>query len=239
MKLFEEFKLWEDLWTAQPVIKNKSLNEKWETFDYFGLTKLWHSNSVSEFRAFLGNAANAGIKGLRLSITDGLYLAARASDLTHDGIVEVAKENYITTNDRKSFEWSTCGFPKLSDFDIDNLEGKDIDEEGLAFQAETRSASRAKYDSYKDCPVIDPITCEILWLHDGKPHQLVADCGTFEVALYNFYSEQFPEFKYGDTDNLSGHWHEKRLFEASETYFALKPLIKKLYMTNLDKRRIL
>ena len=58
---------------------------------------------------------------------------------------------------------------------------------------------------------------------------LVADCGTFEVSLYNFYSKEFLAFKNGD----GGRKTNFQLFETSETYAALRPLIKKLYMTNL------
>ena len=100
MKLHEEFKLWETLWEPE-----KALTEKWETFDAgWGPVKLWHSTSVSEFRAFLQNAASAGIKGLRLSIADGLYLAARASDLNHDMIVDIAADNYLI-DEPMDFEW--------------------------------------------------------------------------------------------------------------------------------------
>jgi hypothetical protein len=113
---------------------------------------------------------------------------------------------------------STCGFPNLKAFEQDNIEQDFFDD--------------YDYDNYEvdGESVIDPETGELLWEFDGKAHQLVADCGTFEVALYNFYSEQFPQFKYGD-----GRYFKKYdLFESSETYFALKPLIKKLYMTNME-----
>ncbi len=231
MKLFEEFKLYETMWEPDGnKARLGNLLEKWETFDIgWGPVKLWHSSSISEFRAFLSNAGSAGIKGLRLSITDGLYLAARASDLNHDNIVETAEDNYICDKGI-NFEWSTCGFPKLEDFDNDNFEGKDPGEE--AFFAEIDAASKAQYGSYKDKAVIDPETGETLWIHDGKRHMLVADCGVFEVALYQFYSQQFPQFKYGDTNNTE-YLCKRDLFETSETYFVLKPLIKKLYMANL------
>lgn len=197
-----------------------SLWEKWETFSAgWGPTKIWHSDSVSEFRSFLQNAANAGIKGLRLSITDGLYLAGRASDVTHDNLVDLAVENYIAERSTK-FEWSTCGFPNIEAFEQDNFEQELFDDD-----------DDFDFDDYEETGknVIDPETGELLWEFDGKVHQLVADCGTFEVALYNFYSEQFPQLKYGD----GRYFKRYNLFESSETYFALKPLIKKLYMTNM------
>ena len=226
MKLFEEFKLWENLWKS-----DNKLTEKWETFDAgWGPEKLWHSTSVSEFRAFLQNAASAGIKGLRLSIADGIYLAARASDLNHDMIVDLAADNYLIDGPM-DFEWSTCGFPKLADFDNDNFEGKDYDEEDLEWTSEYEKQEAAKYAAIagQEYDVIDQETGEShTFVRDGKPHMLVADCGTFEVALYNFYSKEFLAYKNGD----GGIKTNFQLFENSDTYFALKPLIKKLYMTN-------
>lgn len=226
MKLHEEFKLWENLWEP-----DKALTEKWETFDSdWGPEKLWHSTSVSEFRAFLQNAASAGIKGLRLSIGDGIYLAARASDLNHDTIVDIAIDNYLIDG-TEEFEWSTCGFPELADFDNDNFEGKDWDEDDLAWSAEMDASRDAEYTALagKEYQVLTPETGEWhTFVRDGKRHMLVADCGTFEVALYNFYSSEHIAYKNGD----GGARTNFQLFETSNTYFALKPLIKRLYMTN-------
>ncbi len=226
MKLHEEFKLWENLWE-----QDKPLNEKWETLDSdWGPEKLWHSTSVSEFRAFLQNAASAGIKGLRLSIADGIYLAARASDLDHDNIVNIAADNYLIDG-TEDFEWSTCGFPELVDFNNDNFEGKDWDEDDLAWAEESAAEEEAEYAALagKEYDIIDPETGEYhTFVRDGKQHMLVADCGTFEVALYNFYSREHLAYKNGD----GGARTNFQLFETSETYFALKPLIKRLYMTN-------
>jgi hypothetical protein len=206
----------------QPII------EKWEAFDAgWGPVKLWHSDSVSQFRSFLQNAAAAGIKGLRLSIADGAYLAARASELNHDNIVNIANEEFLITGN-EDWEWSTCGFPKLADYDFDNFENHLDDDDD--FFADYYAQRDAEYASFAGTPVLDSDTGELLWHHDGKRHQLVADCGNFEVALYNFYSQQFPEFKYGD------HLEIRRnldLFETSATGKALKPLIKRLYMTNM------
>jgi hypothetical protein len=227
MKLYEEFRLWENLWEP-----DKALTEKWETFDSdWGPEKLWHSTSVSEFRAFLQNAASAGIKGLRLSIADGIYLAARASDIDHDTIVDIATDNYLIDG-TEEFEWSTCGFPKIADFENDNFEGKDWDEDDLAaWKAEMDASEAADYAAVKgkEYDIIVPETGEVkTFVRDGKQHTLVADCGTFEVELYNFYSREHIAYKNGD----GVAWRELQLFETSETYFALKPLIKRLYMTN-------
>ena len=226
MKLFEEFKLWENLWE-----QDKKLTEKWETFDAgWGPVKLWHSTSVSEFRSFLQNAANAGIKGLRLSIADGIYLASRASDLNHDMIVDLATDNYLIDG-TENFEWSTCGFPKADDFETDNFEGNDWDEEDLAWISADQAQEAAKYAELigKEYNVIDPETGEShTFVRDGKPHRLIADCGNFEVDLYNFYSREHLAYKNGDGGSKTNF----KLFETSATYFALKPLIKKLYITN-------
>ena len=226
--------LYEELSSLNTPTKKFSseLTEKWETFDAdWGPEKLWHSTSVSEFRAFLQNAASAGIKGLRLSIADGIYLAARASDLNHDMIVDLAADNYLIDG-TETFEWSTCGFPKIADFENDNFEGKDWDEDDLVWIAEMDATEEAKYAAIKgqEYDIIDPETGERkTFVRDGKKHMLVADCGTFEVALYNFYSREHLAYKDGD----GGHKTNFQLFETSDTYFALKPLIKKLYMTNV------
>jgi hypothetical protein len=213
------------------------LAEKWELFDTsYGPMKLWHSDSASEVRSFLTNAASAGISGLRLCISGSdyfgdLYLAARASDLNHDDIIEIAEKNYLDTAafDRR-YECSTCGFPKLANFDFDNFELTQMSA-GTKEMRDAEDADEAKeYRSYAGKTVLDPWG-DTLWVHDGKKHMLVADCGSFEVALYGFYSEQFPEFRWGDRDKAARM--PKALFERSETYFILKPLIKKLYITNI------
>lgn len=67
--------------------------------------KLWHSDSVSEFRSFLQNAGNTGIKGLRLMVKDGFYAAANAAELIHDNMLDIAKDNYLIINgNRADFE---------------------------------------------------------------------------------------------------------------------------------------
>lgn len=204
----------------QPLI------EKWEAFDAgWGPVKLWHSDSVSQFRAFLQNAAAAGIKGLRLSIADGVYLAARASELNHDNIVTIAEEEYLITGN-EDLEWSIWGAPKIKNFDLDNFENDYIDD--TLFEFDTQSDP--EFVRFAGKPMLDPNTGEVLWTHDGKRHLLVADCGAFEVGLRNFYSEKFPEFKYGDHLKIRRNLD---LFETSATGKALKPLIKQLYMTNM------
>ena len=230
MKLHEEFTLWENLWDLTALVNQNKLSEKWTAFDTErGPVKLWHSSSAPEFRAFLLNASSAGIKGLRICIANDLYLAARASELNHEDIIGTAEDNYLFI-DAKEFECASCGFSKISDFDNDNYERKDATGNKRSAFAKLEAEDLAEYAKLAGKPIIDPKTKEVLWTHDGKQHSLVADCGTFEVSLYLFYSEQFPQFKYGDTDVC---YTEHILFEQSNTYAVLKPLIKRLYMTNL------
>ncbi len=214
---------------------NQQLVEKWETFDTkYGPKKLWYSDSVSEVRAFLSNAAANGIQGLRLCISSSyfgdLYLAARASDLDHGDMIEVAEKNYLMTETDRRYECSTCGFPKIANFDFDNFELSQLSAGSQASLNDWHAEEAKEYANYAGKTVLDHWG-EPLWVHDGKKHMLVADCGSFEVALYGFFSEQFPEFRWGDRDKAAGN--SKDLFERSETYFILKPLIKKLYMTNM------
>ena len=51
---------------------------------------------------------------------------------------------------------------------------------------------------------------------------LVANYGTFEISLYNFKSKECPDYK---PRNASAPY-----FEESETYKALKPLLKRIYI---------
>ena len=214
---------------------SQTLTEKWETFDTaYGPKKLWYSDSVSETRAFLANAASANIQGLRLCISGSyfgeLYLAARASDLNHDDMIEIAEKNYLMVETDRIWECSTCGFPKITNFDFDNFELTQMSQGSIETRAVHAAEEDAVYAGYAGKTVVDPWGTP-LRVHDGKKHMLVADCGNFEVALYGFYSEQFPEFKWGDRAKPATV--PKSLFERSETYLILKPLIKKLYMTNM------
>jgi hypothetical protein len=231
-----------------------ALTEKWYTGDNFAFERLWYSDSISQFRAFLQNAGQSGIRGLRLSIAPDCYLAARASDLNHDGIVALANSLYLTDLRQRDFEWSTVGYPKVDDFEIDNFEGMDdlgadedaeysddlevssieVPEEDLEDEDETEDeisdeqrfndyyadqlrAADTSYD-YKDFRSIfqEDATSDIR----GR---LVANCGTFEVSLYNFKSEQVPESLKAERAKYA------KTLESSETWEVLKTLCKKLY----------
>jgi hypothetical protein len=215
---------------SEALIEDYDLYEKWEILDArWGPTKLWHSNSVFELRTFLQNVHTTGVKGLRFSFNDGLYLVANGMDLTHDNMVQLAKDAYIADKNDK-FEWSTAGIPNHEAFSEDNVENTYFADEDGEWLDEYNDEFADEYTLAKGSAVIDQETGEVIWVHDGKHHVLIADCGTFEVSLYNFYSKQFPEFKYGDYPK---YYSVKRLFEDSVTYKALQPLIKKLYMTNM------
>jgi hypothetical protein len=227
-------KLYEELSNINDSGSDDILTEKWETFDYYRQpVKIWHSTSASEFRAFLQNVPSTGIKGLRLAIKDGVYLAARASELSHDSLTDIAVENYLIDS-RKDVEWSTCGFPKVEDFDTDNFEGNNDDnfdgEELGDDYTDLEDDVKARYAALagEKYIVTDPDTAEVFeFVRDGKQHELIADCGTFEVRLYNFYSREYIAYQNGDGIGKTNF----KLFETSETGYALKPLIKKLYIT--------
>lgn len=210
------------------LICGSSLTEKWEVFDAnWGPVKLWHSDSVSEFRSFLQNAGNTGIKGLRLMVKDGFYAAANAAELIHDNMLDIAKDNYLIISGRRAdFEWSSCGYPNMKACDEANIENSFSEEEDFDYDFDRDR----EYLDYKGQDVVNPEDGEYFWTSDGKYHALRADCGNFEVSLWAFYSKQFPEFRYGCDPT---HPREYRCFEDSELYFVLKPLIKKLYMTNM------
>lgn len=238
----------------EEYISSDILTEKWYVGDDFAFERLWHSDSISQFRAFLQNAGQSGIRGLRLSIAPDCYLAARASDLNHDGIVDLANSLYLTDLSQRDFEWSTVGYPKAEDFDIDNFEGMDdletdedandlefssmeVSEDYLEDEDETEDeisdeqrfndyytdhlrAADTSYD-YKDIKdfrsvVQEDFTSDIRGC-------MIANCGTFEVSLYNFKSEQVAE-----TLKSERAKHAKTL-ESSETWKVLKPLCKNLY----------
>jgi hypothetical protein len=209
------------------LTRNTDLTEKWEVFDtHWGPAKIWYSDSVSEFRSFLQNAGNTGIKGLRLMVKDGFYAAANAAELIHDNILDIAKDNYLITSGRRAdFEWSSCGYPNMEACYNANIENSFAEEEDSDYDFDINR----EYLAYEGQDIISE-DGEYLWTSDGKRHVLHADCGNFEISLWTFYSQQFPEFRCGCNPTNP---REYPCFEDSELYFVLKPLIKKLYMTNM------
>jgi len=141
--------------------KLSKLNEKWYTGEDPSYEKIWYSDSIYEFRNFIQNVVNEGkIKGLRLCISNGHYLAARASDLNHDVMREVLYETTGIRMTWKDSEGSIIGIPKAENFESDNYEIPDLLEDD------------PDYDIYKE--------------YSGK---VIADCGNFEVYLIRRKSE--------------------------------------------------
>ena len=71
----------------------------------------------------------------------------------------------------RDFELSTCGFPKMDDFDNDNFECNDLDETDQAFADEWYAQQEAEYAAIKGqgYTVMDPETGEVKeFVRDGK-----------------------------------------------------------------------
>lgn len=130
-------------------------------------------------------------------------MAASAQDLNHDGIRDMASDLYLEGKENL-VEFCTCGFPKIENFDEDNFEIYEIDE--------------FNEDEF------DEETGELIV---KEPHQvdfLIADCGFFEIDLYNYRSSAFPDFKHPYRTKPPA-----LIFEESELYKAVKPFFKKVY----------
>ena len=189
--------------------KNK-LHEKWYDIDLWD-RRIWYSDSPIEFKNFMANIHNTGLKGVRLCIAPGFYLVANAMDFNHDTMLEIAKEElYLETP--ASVEMFTCGIPKCVDFDAVNFEIKD-----LARAAED-NPDDSFYDIYRNYDA-------------NKQYQgnLIANYGTFELDLDQFKTKAIPEYK--PKNGLKNIY-----FEDSETYAVLKPLFKKVYIYGVDNK---
>jgi hypothetical protein len=179
------------------------LTEGWHRLDY---GKLWYSDSEVQFRNFMKNLPNSGLKGVRLIVAPDCYLVADASELSHDEMIEAA-ENELYIDVSYHTEWSTCGVPKCTDYDLGNYEIADL------IQSAKENPDDDFYDEYRN---YDP----------AKTYQgeLIADYGIFELHLYNFISRTVPEY----TPKYSRASIE--YFEGSETHRVLKPLLKRIYI---------
>ena len=102
---------------------SEPLDEKWYQWDSVA-QGAWYSDSISQFRSFLQNAADAGIKGLRVCLRPNCYLAVKASEASHTMLIDFAKQNYLIDPALKytDFEMFTCGFPKCADFTSSNID---------------------------------------------------------------------------------------------------------------------
>jgi hypothetical protein len=142
------------------------LTEKWYTCkdDY---SRLWFSDSISEFRSFLKNIPSTTLRGLRLCVSSGIYLAADASEFNHDMMIDAAKDLYLVTGN-PFFEKLVCGCPTYAHFDSVNY-GYVIEED-------------ESIDEIKKCTEND---------YTGL---LCADCGSVEILLYDYTSDKFPDY---------------------------------------------
>ena len=183
--------------------KLSKLDERWHHLEeYYG--RLWYSDSEVHFRNFMKNLPNTGMKGVRLIVAPGFYLAANAMELQHASM-EYAAEEELFLNIPTSTEWITCGIPKCTDYDLGNFEIDELRQTAEENPDDEFYAKYLNYDSEKE--------------HAGA---LIADYGIFELHLYNFISRTCPEYvsKYNRTE----------YFEDSETYRVLKPMLKRIYI---------
>ena len=164
--------------------KLSQLNEKWYTGDDPSCERVWFSASISEARQFIVSLVSSGtVKGVRANIAPNSYAFAKAMDLNHDMMDAVLDDLFVEHADWRDCEHVTIGIPKCIDFETDNYENENPELHVL----------EPNYDPLKD--------------YEGR---LTADCGDFEISLYNFRS------KYD--------------FEGSETEKLFKPFIKRLYV---------
>ena len=179
------------------------LNEKWyNSEEYSG--RLWYSDSEFRFRDCMRNIAKSGLKGVRLVIATDLYLAANAEESDHEIMCDAAKEELgivIPAN----VEFTTCGIPKCTDFEMANYEIEDLKQAAMEDPDDRFFQMYLNYDAEKD--------------YKGN---LIADYGTFELDLYLFNSKSYPGYK---SKNPNAEY-----FEDSETYRVLKPMLKRIYI---------
>ena len=181
------------------------LNERWYNVDAgWGPARLWFSDSAITFKNFMSNLSTTGIKGVRLVVAPNFYLASNAEDFNHDQMLEMA-ERELDLEPPIDLEQLTCGIPKCYDFELGNYEIEYLKQWATEKPDDKDTEKYLNYDPEAD--------------YKGM---LVADCGTFELALYAFNSRTVPEYK---SKNRNA-WD----FEDSETYKVLKPLIKRIYI---------
>ena len=192
----EFMKLYEEL---------EQLNEKWYDIEGYG-RRLWFSDSAIEFKNFMKNIDALGLKGVRLTVAPGFYLVGMAEDFNHETMLEIAEhELALEAPPSYKIEQTTCGIPKCTDFELGNFEVADRKQFALDFPDDEYAAEYLDYDANQE--------------YQGR---LVADYGTFELALYWFKSREYPD-----------HLPERQYatyFEDSETYRVLKPMLKRIYI---------
>ena len=149
------------------------LTEKWYSVENHR-SRLWFSDSISEFRSFLKNISNTSIRGLRLCVAPNCYIAANADSFNHDMMVNSAKALYLFDG-KPYFEKLVCGCPTYAHFDSVNY-GYDIEEDES--MEEIKEYTEGDYTGL-----------------------LCADCGTVEILLYNYTSDKFKDYTNPWDDN--------------------------------------
>lgn len=192
------------------VDKENKLHEKWYDIDMWD-GRLWYSDSPIEFKNFMANIHNTGLRGVRLCVAPGFYLVANAMDFNHDTMLDIAEEE-LYLEKPTYVEMTTCGIPKCIDFEAVNFEIEDL------VQDAEDNPDDPFYDEYRNYDA-------------NKQYQgnLIANYGTFELDLYHFKTKALP--KYRPKNEFS-----KTYFEDSETYAVLKPLFKKVYIYGADNK---
>ena len=124
---------------------NTYITEKWESLS--GGKRIWFSSSEVAFRKFMqARKEDKSIKGLRLLIAPGFYLIGRASDYTHDTLLEAA-EAELFLDAPNELESLTCGIPKCLDFELDNCEITSSDYDAAGYYHEELIAKKGIYEN--------------------------------------------------------------------------------------------
>jgi hypothetical protein len=170
------------------------LAEKW----YIGdptRERVWYSDSISQFRNFLINLPNTDLKGIRICVAPDAYLAARASDLGHFQILDFMQYGIY-----------------------DAYEDDDIPDIGSSSRFEMASCGIPKAEDFS----LDNFEVQRYEFEDEVKDRLVADCGTFEVLLYQFKTDKVPDYV--------SEYKNAKVLESSEIWRVIKPLTKRLYV---------
>jgi hypothetical protein len=150
------------------------------------------------------NISTSGLKGVRLVIAPDFYLVANAEDLDHSMMCDAAEEE-LGIDVLANVEFTTCGVPKCTDFELANYEIEELKQAAMEDPDDESLQQYLNYDADKD--------------YQGN---LIADYGTFELNLYQFNSKSYPSYKSKRTN--------AKYFEDSETYRVLKPMLKRIYI---------
>jgi hypothetical protein len=152
------------------------------------------------------NLPASGLKAVRLVVAPDFYLVANAEDMQHGTMCDCAAYDLdLELPSDAEIEYSACGVPKCTDFEMGNLENEYLRQAALENPDDEELQQYLNYDIESD--------------YKGT---LVADCGDFELDLYYYKSKAYPSCNPDVIDSI--------YFEDSELYRVLKPLIKRIYV---------